>query len=443
VFQYPNQMEADLLLSRIAEIQARAGYLDAAIATATQVRVRPWQDKALAEVAVIQARACDFQAALATVGRLREAFWRAIALARVGAAQAAAGAETEARRSFAVAGASVQAEPNSLMRTQVLAEIAEAQAVAELHPEAGVSLAAALTSGLEEMVMDPEVEEMIANSLARTRDFAQVTAIVRERTEGPKRARLLAMIATVQAKTGATTAARATAAEAEAIVDEEPSKDFRGRGAALRDIAAARVLANDVVGAIATARSVPDPYFRAGALAKVAAALAQAGSISEAHPLFAEAVATASEETDPESRAQALRQIAVAQASNHDFAGALATARDVPGGGMRSYVLMEIAIEQARAGDLAEAIRTSGGMLAGLDHRLPPIAEAVVGSGADDELVRRSFGELLLAASAFPTAAREMCESLAQLYPSQAPAIVGIILQDRDERAARERGDRS
>ena len=205
--------------------------------------------------------------------------------------------------------AAVDEISDAASRAQALARIAEVQAGAGEAGEARDSLARALAAAgrVDAAAYPKHAEDMFTPE---------------ERTFG-EQARVLSLIARVQADAGDPGGARETFSRAEATAIEAG-------------------------------------YFRAKALLEVAKMQIAAGALPEARQTLARADLARSYRT-----LRALPELVRAQAEAGDFTGALVTARTIPGDehpAMRAKALVHVAAVQAAAGDEPGALVTAGGI---------------------------------------------------------------------------------
>lgn len=148
---------------------------------------------------------------------------------------------------------------------------------------------------------------------------------------------------------------------------------------ALATIARIQAEAGDILGALQTAKSIPDAGGRSRAAARVAAVQARQGDIAGAL-LTAQRIEAAYGDLEAMVAIAGARAAAGEFAAAHDLAGEIARAYGDSGG------LVAVAVEQARAGLAADSRRTAAGIdnLHSRTQALAGISDALVRNGQVD-----------------------------------------------------------
>ena len=238
---------------------------------------------------------CVIRLSLAAVEEIAGADSRAEALAYIAVAQANAGEAGEAR--------------------EILSRALVAAAGIDAAAYAGESWK---TSPEEEVLGEQaRIFSLIARVQADTGDtegaretFSRAAAAAGGIEYDPDRSNALFEVAMMQIAAGALPEARLILARANLAYNWH----WLGR-IEIQDLVRAQAEAGDVVGALVTARSIPDDGVRELALANVVAVQAEAGDESGA-------LVTAGEIEDSYFRAQAMSDIGIARAKRGDFVGA-------------------------------------------------------------------------------------------------------------------------
>lgn len=148
---------------------------------------------------------------------------------------------------------------------------------------------------------------------------------------------------------------------------------------AMADIGAMQARAGDVVGALQTARSIPDMTGRSDALARIAAVQAETGDLAGARE-------TARRIEAPYGDLEAMVAIARRMAADGDDAAAAALARRLEAAYGDSTALAAVAVEQARRDGSAAGLETARSIatLQGRAFAYAGIAEALARGGRTD-----------------------------------------------------------
>jgi hypothetical protein len=343
------------VLVRIALAQARAGDRDAAGQTLRQARAGADAVKddlktmAFREIAEAHARLGDLDAALRTAAGLDRESAREQILLLVAAQQASAGDLPGARK--------VLAAMTTDQKDDALAAIAGAQARAG---DLKAALATADKLRHQPLSRASALEDIArAQAKAGDRDAAarslqealelDVATLAEEDQKNAARARLAVARAGIGDVRGALEAAAAL-----------PGGDA-DREDTVRQIALEQARAGDTRGALQTVETVKDLTRRAGALADLAAARAEAGDGQAAAAAADRAAEAAARVEDRSNRADLLAEIAAVRSRLHAQAGDWKAARDAArtlGGRPRIGLLLEIVQTQVKAKQPAEARAT-------------------------------------------------------------------------------------
>jgi hypothetical protein len=177
--------------------------------------------------------------------------------------------------------------------------------------------------------------------------LVRALAASREIEDPFHRAQTLAEIAEAGASSGDTAMALATLQQAD--IDATRVEEGALRAWALHDIAIARLKANDVSGAEATADSIRDPRLRDAALAAVVDARRGARDVPGA-------LAAARRIQESARQGMSIRSVALMQVAAGDVTGALATARSIQHAQANALALGDVAAAIARDGSSSEAL---------------------------------------------------------------------------------------
>jgi tetratricopeptide (TPR) repeat protein len=296
-------------LGWVAEEQAAAGFIDAALATAKRIENRQSQSSALAAVAAAQAAAGNIRAALATAATVEDANHQVDALAAIALAQAAAGDVEAARQTSLTALVTAHSIAITWEATSYFSAMARAVQVQAAIGE----IEAALES--VDMAEDASIRKSLLAFVAAA-DFVAARiepspAALPGFDEPLLRALTLAAVARAQQRAGDVQAAQRSGAEAltAAIQIDETA----ARATLLVGLADTRAGLGDVGGLAATLEAID----------ALPAPLEELGFVW--------------------SPGKAALLLAKAQTRAGDIASALATAEAMDGAGWQIAALLEIA----------------------------------------------------------------------------------------------------
>lgn len=336
-------------LLSIAGAQAKAGQIDAALATARGIAESNMRNAAMREIAVTQAKARSFNAALTTAQGIDHAFLRAVAFADVAMVQEEAG-QLGAYKST-------------------------------------IELALAATRSIEDGSRS-SVLLMIATAQAKAGDFEAALATARGiDNAGGGRAVALAAIAEAQIKAGETGAGMSTFDAALAAARSQT--DYRGF--TIQQVATAQAKAGKFDAALANARTIDEDNSRANAFSAIAAAQAEAGEFAAALSTIEAALAVA-RRVDKDSRDLSLWFVAKAQVQARELDAASGTVRGILNAGYRAMAFSEIAAAQWEFGQTVAARSTIDAALAAA--RAEEFDGARLGALSDIALTQFKAGEI-------------------------------------------------
>lgn len=289
---------------------------------------------------------------------------------------------------------SIKAENRAYFRDWALREILEAQTANGFMEDARATVT---------RIEDPRLVlrglSEIARSQARFGLVEQATETARSLGSPADRGEALIGVAEELAEMGAATEARQLASEAvetaAASKDPQAAIDIRARAAVVAaktgDMAAADAL---IAAALADADSLSEVEKKAAAKGRVALANAEIGRRSNALALV-ETV------EDSSRRTPTLLEVARADAGNGDFGEARATVERIGEPGYRAGALVELARAEAEAGDTEGAVsvlQEAETLVPEIEQDFPKayaqsrIAQAYIEVGADDMAMRIADG---------------------------------------------------
>jgi tetratricopeptide (TPR) repeat protein len=385
----PSDFHRTLTLEQIAKTFITGGHLEAArdafrsataLANATETLFE--RATGLAEIAKKAAAAGEFPAA-------REAVYLALETAKMPVTPSvrsqvrASVAETLASMGDIEAALRIEATiSDQADRVTTLARIAEAQAAAGNRTEAEESIHTALAAAAARdrplLLARIASAEIKADDRANAADMIEVLLAMAQRMADPQqRAFALYQVAALQADRGDFEAALATAASIEdrtSVTHEEKQATTSNgtlslwnsvtmkigqRELALQRIADAQLRAGAVQAALATVAMNSEPYWRAGALSDLAKARLEADDI-EAARATARAAVAAFGEVDIALKGSLtfpLREVFGTLVAVGDIDTAVATAMTIADARRRSDALGEIAAAWGKTADLAAVER--------------------------------------------------------------------------------------
>ncbi len=375
--------ERDEIHIAVATALADLGRIDEALRAAAQIGEPYTLAEALGDISTAAARAGDFDHAYRIAidivdARVRSA--RIAALERLAAAQAAAG-EVDA------AFDTVVAIDNPFRRSEAQAAIAVS--VARTGDIPGAIRAASRIATQYWFTADQHRLKIASGLVSRSGDFDQFWFY-----------EALVTIARIQAEKGDLIGALKTA---------KSIPDAAGRSRATARVAAVQAARGDIEGALETARRIEVAYGDLEAMVAIAAARATAGDFPAALELageiaraygdfsglvaiavrqagrgqVADSLATAAGIDNPHSRTQALAGIADALVRRGQVPEALEVAGRIPAAGDRAAAVRAIAVVLTERGRTAEALEVAG--TAGRrDHGEVVVAIALTQAAAGD-----------------------------------------------------------
>lgn len=320
----------------IAQIQARAGELEGALKVANKMPYKSVRSYAFAAIATEQARTGDISGAFASLNKVTRYESRDDAYKAIAAAQALAGKVAKAIRT-------AEKINQSNVRIEAFSAIVAARV------EAGdVTEALSIAEGIEGAGESANAFCAIADAQAQAGDyhhaqktFVQAVSMAKGIDSGWQRDRTLGAIAVPQAQ------------------------------------------AQEIPGAIATAKEIQDENRCAKALVDVALVQVSQGDFDGARHTLA-GILKAANSIHPTSLAQALCIVAANQLNNEDNQGAqltldkaLIAAKQVTNTWLRDKIYAEIAFSQARAEDYARGLAVSE-RIEGARYRVKAICDIAV-----------------------------------------------------------------
>ncbi len=386
--------------------------------------------------------ACSYLAdALATACDIPIAGRRAEALTLVSAGQAAAGLTYHAHQTLSDAlAAADEIPPSDRWRSSSLTAVAAAQAAAGFQEEARRTFFRAVTAVGQRSTDDLQGRQMVSVAVAQAEAglFADAldTADEADSIGCNHSTEALAAIGIVQLRAGLMDDARRTFARVLASNATSPCRLSDYPMQPYIDIAAAvaaagleeearQTLAHGAIAAVDVFPLGPD---RARALARIAAAQADAGLFDDTQQTITDAFAALEETPTGLDHSRALLWIAYAQAVSRQFSDAIATLDETTWNTPTELTRAAIAAEQAAAGFEGEARRTFADALARTRERAPasPIHRILSKIGVEqaaagfEEDARITFAEAVAATGSFSSPS--LSSHLARIAENQAEA---------------------
>ena len=242
-------------------------------------------------------------------------------------------------------------------------------------------------AGPDAVMGDSRAMSAIAKVQTALGDAAGALATARRIDDIFWRSEAMGLIATAQAAAGDATGAEATLAEALEMALATEADDRPG---VTLPVAEARAAIGDVDGAIALARSLPEPHQRINTLVAIAEAEIEEGDPARARAVLVALVEEADSRADDEDRDGTLADAVYKLVAADDPVRALSAARAIRADGKRIKLVAFVTGALARAGDAAGAAKALSGMsevagaIADVGARVDAVLLGAVGQAVRD-----------------------------------------------------------